>query len=801
MLKSSEDILNKIDVWISEGSGWTIKSVDQHLIYFAKYKPLKGSSYVELLKELQHSRKGFINIQNKDNECFRWCRIRHLNPQDKHQERSDKEIVSKLDYTNVQFPVSIKDYNKVEKQSNINVNVFCYENKTPFPIYVSREKHENVLNLLLIKDHYVLINNFNRFMYNYSKHKEKKHFCMYCPQCFCSGNILEKHKNCLIVNDKQVVNMPNKGEKVQFENYHKQLEVPFVIYADSEAIVEKIHGLKNNPDTTSYTDAYQKHKDCSYAYKVVYCYDDQYSKPLGLYRGPDVVYKFIERMLEEEKWCKKTLKKHFNSIAANQLEITEEEEMEFKQSDTCHLCDVKVRDHCHIIGKYRGSDQHKCNINYKLTEKIPVIFHNLHGYDSHFIMQEIGKFNRNINVILNNMERYMSFMLGERLVLLDSFQMVSSNLERLVSNLPEDLLRYTTKEFNEQELKLMKQKGVYPYDYMDSFQKFKETELPVKEEFYSILNDKHITDNAYEHAKNVWTTFKMQNLGEYHDLYLKSDILLLADVFENFRKTCMQYYKLDLCHYFTSPGPAWDAMLKMTGIKSELMDDVDMYQFVEKGMRGGISYIVNRYGSGNNKYIIIIIIIIIQYDSNKADKYIMYLDANNLYGWVMSQSLPIGGFKWKEPENVDLNKCHKNSDKGILLEVDLDYPEELHNIRNDYALAPEKRAINKEELSAYCKRNGKIYNISSGKVSKLVTILYDKKNYVVHHENIKLYLSLGMKLKKIRWVLEFNQSKWLKRYTDFNTHKRTNNKNAFEKDFFKLMEKQWRTYIREWMLD
>ena len=202
--------------------------------------------------------------------------------------------------------------------------------------------------------------------------------------------------------------------------------------------------------------------------------------------------------------------------------------MKFNQSDSCHICgikykpcDIKVRDHCHITGKYRGSAHQKCNINYKLTEKIPVTFHNLRGYDSYFIMQEIGKFKRKINVIPNNMERCMSFMIGERLAFLDSFQFMSSSLERLVSTLPEDAFKHTKKEFNEQEMKLMKQKGVYPYDYMASFCRFEETKLPEKEQFYSILNDKHITDDAYEHAKNVWTTFNVQNL-EYHDLYLKS---------------------------------------------------------------------------------------------------------------------------------------------------------------------------------------------------------------------------------------------------------------------------------------
>ena len=174
----------------------------------------------------------------------------------------------------------------------------------------------------------------------------------------------------------------------------------------------------------------------------------------------------------------------------------------------------------------------------------------------------------------------MAFMLGNHLVFLDSFQFMRSSLEKLVSNLPKESFKYTS------------QKGVYPYDYMDSFDKFNE-KLPPKEEFYSVLNDEHISDEDYEHAKNIWNTFSLKNMGEYDDLYLESDILLLADVFENFRKTCLEYYKLDPCHYFTSPGLSWDAMLKMTNIKLELMSDIDMFQFIES-MRGGISYIANR---------------------------------------------------------------------------------------------------------------------------------------------------------------------------------------------------------------
>ena len=297
----------------------------------------------------------------------------------------------------------------------------------------------------------------------------------------------------------------------------------------------------------------------------------------------------------------------------------------------------------------------------------------MRGYDSHFIMQQIGEIVKNnpyknkrgemremnINAIRNNMEKYMAFMLGEHITFINSFQFMPSSLDSLVKNLPEDTFKYTSNMFQGEQLNLMKQKGIYRYDFMDSFNKFKLKKLPTKEEFYSILNDEHISDEDYNHAENIWNTFDIKNMGEYHDLYLKSDVLLLADVFENFRKTCLEYYKLDPFHYFTSPGLSWDAMLRMAGITLELMTDIDMFQFIEKGMRGGISYIANRYGEANNKYMK-------NYDEKAPSKYIMYLDANNLYGWAMSQALPTGNFKWlsnKKINNLNLSEYKEDSDR------------------------------------------------------------------------------------------------------------------------------------------
>ena len=808
---SKQNILNLISQWISEGSGWTIQSVDSHYLNIAKYEPMKGSSYIKLPNELRNSKKGLINMKNEDNECFRWCHIRHINPQEKYPQRikkTDKQYVGKLDYSGVEFPVGVKHYNKIEKRNSININVFGYENKQPYPIYVSKEKYEDHMELLLVTEkenkHYVLIKDFNRFMYNQTKHEHRKHFCMHCLQCFSSDRVLSNHKDIYIqVNGTQAIKMPDKDNNIlKFSNFHKQQPVPFVIYADFEAITEKIHGCQQRGNK-SYTEAYQIHTDCGYGYKVVCCYDDKYTKPIQLYRGEKAVYKFMENILEEVKYCKKVMKKYFNKP----LRMTEENEQEFKKATTCHISDkkytekdIRVRDHCHITGKFRGSAHQECNLKLRINPKeikIPVIFHNLRGYDSHFIMHEIGaivkkhayKNNKgeekqmNINAIPNNMEKYMAFMLGNHLTFIDSFQFMSLSLDELVSNLPAEALKYTNKRFQKEKLNLMTRKGIYPYDYMDSFEKFNKTELPTKEEFYSILNNEHISDEDYCHAKKVWNTFQLQTMGEYHNLYLKSDILLLADVFENFRKTCLQYYKLDPCHYFTSPGLSWDAMLKMTNIQLELMTDIDMFQFIEKGMRGGISYIANRYGKANNKYMS-------KYDENMPSKYIMYLDANNLYGWAMSQYLPTGGFKWlteKQINKINLAQYNEDSNKGLLIEVDLEYPKELHDLHNDYPLAAERVCVNNNMLSKYCKRIAAKYNISTGLVSKLIPTLSNKEKYVLHYRNLQLYLDLGLKINKVHRVLEFNQSPWLKQYINFNTQKRTQAKNSFEKDFFKLM--------------
>ena len=268
-------------------------------------------------------------------------------------------------------------------------------------------------------------------------------------------------------------------------------------------------------------------------------------------------------------------------------------------------------------------------------------------------------------------------------------------------------------------------------------------------------------------CEKIWDKFNMKNMGDYYDHYSKEDVLLLADVFEKFIDTCLKYYELDPCHYFSAPGLSWDAMLKMTDVKLEKIPDIDQYLFIEKGTRGGVSYIAKRYAEANNKYMS-------DYDSNNQSTFITYLDKNNFFGWSLSKYLPYGKFKWlKNVDELDIMSINKKSDVAYILEVDLKYSDKLHKLHNDYPLAPEKLAVTNDMFSNYCKSIADKYEIKVGDIKKLIPNLGNKNKYVVHYRNLQLHLSLGMKLTKIHRVLQFKQSDRMKTYIDFNAKKRS----------------------------
>ena len=367
--------------------------------------------------------------------------VKHItNPKEITQE--DKELTSDLDYDGIEFPVQEKDFDKIEVKNNICINVFGYENGLVFPIFVSDQKFEDLMDLVLLidddKSHYVYIKDFDRFTFHKTKTKNKKYFCKSCLQSFSSKNVLTEHeKDCLSINGKESVKVEERT--IEFKNYFKHIPVPFKIYADFGCNLERAESYED-----SYTKKYQDHVPCSFAYKVV-CIGNRFSKQIVVFRGENAAYEFIKAILKEYKYCKKVMNKHFNK----NLIMSEEEEHLFQQSNSCWICkklidndDEKVRDHCHVTGKFRGAAHWSCNINLQLTKKVPVTFQNLRGQDSHLIFCELNKFDVKTSVIPNWLEKYMAFVLGKNLVFIDSMQFMISSLDKLVKNLSDEDFNY-----------------------------------------------------------------------------------------------------------------------------------------------------------------------------------------------------------------------------------------------------------------------------------------------------------------------------------------------------------------------
>ena len=438
-------------------------------------------------------------------------------------------------------------------------------------------------------------------------------------------------------------------------------------------------------------------------------------------------------------------------------------------------------------------DQNKNEQQYVDKFFLPVVFHNLKNYDAHFIIKHFDKKyaeRRNatnkvtyddINVIPLNSEKYMMFEIGY-VRFLDSCQFLSAPLGDLVSVMLKSGREkfVNTKQYLEDH-ELVYAKGVYPYSYMTSPEKFKETKLPPIEAFYDTLDDQALDPKDYERAQETWSHFGIRTLKEYHDHYLCLDTLLLADVFENLRNSIIEGHQLDPLHFLTLPSLAWAMALKHTAIELSLITDAEMYLMIESGMRGGIATISNRYAKANNPHVQ-------GYDPEKPSQYITYLDANNLYGAAQSEMLPQCGFKFLTADEVaefDVMSVTPDSQIGYILECDLSHPPHLHDAHSDYPMAPEHVSVTKDMLSPYVQQ---LLGDDRPWVptEKLIPNLMKKTNYVVHYRNLQFYVKHGLIVTKIHRIISFFQRRWLKPWIDVCTRQRIMARSDFEADLAKL---------------
>ena len=426
--------------------------------------------------------------------------------------------------------------------------------------------------------------------------------------------------------------MQHKKPVIEYSDGQFQFKVPFIMCADFESILEQMGhvgpgSLRNPLYGPNSNLRISTTRDINVNIPSGWCIHSKFAygevkDPLSSYRGRDCNQTFCDHVIGKAH-------RLYGSFPEKPMEpLTKAQWKDYKYVSSCHIClklfregKLKVRDHCHYSGIYRGAAHSLCNLQYKIPSYILVVFHNLSGYDAHMFIKQLASSSSDgakMGVIAKNKEDYLTFSIsvevdkyinkdGEEcskeieLRFIDSFKFMSSSLNSLVNNLACGNNKFFGfEDYNQSQYKLLIQKGIYPYEYMDDWDKFRENVLPPNEAFYSKLATAGVNEEDYEHARRVWSKFEMNNLGEYHDLYLRTDVILLANIFEAFRKVCLDNYGLDPAHVYMAPGLAWKACLKKTRIRLELLLDPDMLLMFERGIRGGITQYIHRWAKANN---------------------------------------------------------------------------------------------------------------------------------------------------------------------------------------------------------
>lgn len=738
--------------------------------------------------------------------------------------------------------------------------------------------------------HYVLIYNWRAL--NRKKSHKNAHYD-YCERCLCNFHEekLITHEELCRGNKPARAVMPKQGSKdhlLRFVNWKHKLQNPFVVYADFEALLQP-----NDDDYKKDT-----HIPCGWAYSISCAYDHHaeyefknnqcgedaifppprtLSEPRIYFGNEDPVKKFFDQITVDYnrmKWL-------IENDRQEEYELTPDEWEEHNNATRCWVCTLpftpdpedKVVDHDHHTGRYRGAAHRYCNtqitdlpkkrkgknnnnVNIEEGFKLPIFFHNFTGYDCYHLLRGMGKFIPKvwkIDCIAKSLIKFQSLNINN-FIFIDSKAFILGSLDKNVKLLCESfdthpqratalrqaffpVFQYFEKIcgdglVDEDHFK----KGIYPYEYMTSWDKLEETQLPSREHFSSRLNGgKRIKRKDLHRAAKMWASWKCKTLKDYTAYYCVLDVLLLQSVFDKFRDTCMHHenYGLDPSHYISAPSLSWNAMLMRNACKAEPIvieniTDQNMLMMVEKGIRGGLCQVMIPYSRANFQGMKSPLEIDqaeekLEYDPTKKPSIIMAFDANNLYGWAMKQYLPIGDYIWvydadwedvgkdvDEKEyglfademstEIYLNDLVENgwdlaNEVGYILEVDLEYPKELHNLHMDYPMAAENKVC--DEVSEFTKNSafelgGKqlLDSICDPKQKKLVVDFTPKKNYVVHYKLLQFYLKHGMKLAKVWKVMRFKQQPWLKKYVKYNSKKRKEAKKKGDKiatEFFKLM--------------
>ena len=811
----SQSLNQKLENFTENGSNWTIECVDFAEFKFIQYNSYNASGSFPIDSVLKN-KKAVVNIDVEDHCCFQYavlCALHYTELKSDHARASKyKEYLNNINMENINVPVEIDSIDKFEKQNpDIKINVHYWKDaKLKQSLYNngSTNNRKNVVNLLFVhnedftRTHYLPIIHFNRLL---GKCGKKAKYCERCYRKFDARNKAkyDKHMKFCMQNKLQTEKMPSlQQSKRKFMRHAAQLSPAFTMYCDMESYICH-NGNQHMPACISALIIQNKAlKLNTVPSQFLHLLPPQ---DMQTFVGENCItdfLKFVDEVARNIYDLDLT-----TQLFRQKLQLSKGQEETFHGSSACYLCKApfdehqsdKNREHDHFSGEYRGASCTRCNMILRLRRRfLPVFFHNLRGYDMHFLCKYgFGKFvGWKYEVIAQTREKFMRVLIKKlvdktlksekdvyfEIHFLDSYNFLSNKLSTLAESLP--VLEHTLKmkqKYPKITDSMLHSKGIFPYTYFDSLERFDEKELPPKSAFYNDLEENDITNEDYESAIQAWKMLECKSFKDYTLAYLHLDVYLLTDIFEFFRKQCLKEDGLDPVHFVSMPGLSIESAFKKTKEEIELLTDPFMYEFFEQGIRGGMAFTNKHYLSANNAYIP-------SYDKDKPCIWLLYIDENNLYGNCLRQALPYKNFEWCDLTIEEIKNWKPSDNVGYVLEVDLKYPNSIHDATKDLPLAPEHTRIHEGILTEYMKKKWcEMYpNRKFNSTKKLVMNQNDKECYVVHIALLQFYMEMGMELVKVHTAISFNQKPWLKSYIDGNTRKRMDAKNSFEKDFYKF---------------
>lgn len=789
-------INSTLEIYNQNESGLSLKEIHKLQIRITSYILLSGAGYKKLPPCLE-GKRGLININAANSYCFHFSVLAGLHSNEAisfYKRRTGKSFekpLSRLDrrkalsdssaytsffslynFSGLQRPVSIDQIDHFEDNNQtISVNCYGLRHKRVTVLRTTKEERDKHVDLLLYNtkkgNHYLTINDLSSFL---GKRKKKRHiYCRYCLRRFLQTKSLNKHSKFCFGKRKHEISFP-KNDFYQFNNFHETLRFPFSMFFDFET-------LSVETDKISGAGKVEKLEPEMYSVVVV---GPQGYKVCKTYDGPNIICHFLKTVEELADEIRLYLKQ--TNIM---YKLTDEEKCVLQASTKCSFCQTKYTEknfrvvhHCHYTGKVLTplGCCSTCNKKARINYLIPALSHAGSKFDHNLIIKGLTKENhKNIKLIPDRHGNFLGFIFNKKVKFMDSFLFYPLKLSKLIKSVkignPDAfeivfqhfrMLKngdpfYKATGYSDAEIKLLLNKLPFPYELLKDKSCLQLEKLPPIEAFYNSIKGKHIIKESYELVEKIWDIFNVKKFREFFQLYNIMDTLLLACAFQAQRDESFKTFGLDPLHKWSGASYSFSCGMYKSRAKIQYIKDPEMVTMIRSGIRGGPVFLNKRLSVANNERVG-------NYSESKERTHLLYLDIRSLYPSIfISSPVPISGYEWlsqEELSNLDVLGLPEDNSIGYIFECDLEYSPEFHFFQNDLPMAPVKKKVNLHDLSKLQELilTGKGNNKSSFSSEKLVLNLEDKTEYVTYFKTLKYYLLNGLKLKKLRRGIRFNES-------------------------------------------